>query len=245
MLLAAGKYHQIIKALMKSLVVHQEAAICAVSDQMVQTIRSGHKIYLFGSGHSALLSQSAQLRGGGLANVVPILVTNLMVHENSQLSSLLEKTPGIAAQVLARYEVQTGDMLFVVSNSGVNAVPVEIARLAKERGALIVAICAFAYASANRRGQSSAKLVDSADFILDNGSQKGDAVLNLPQDSGKVCPSSTLINEFIWQCLVAECTSKLVSLVKPLPIYQSLNFEGAAAHNERLVQKMRAFNPHL
>jgi uncharacterized phosphosugar-binding protein len=242
---AAQNYQRIIETLMKDFIVFQDAEINAVSNRMVETIQDGRNIYMFGSGHSSLLPQSAQLRGGGLANVVPMLVTNLLVQENPQLSSLLEKTSGIAEQILARYPLQEGDMLFVISNSGVNAVPVEIARLAKSMGVIVVAICAYTYASAKRPGMNTERLVDVADHILDNGSQQGDAVLDLPKDSGKVCPSSTLINEFIWQCLVAECTHKLVEKVQPLPIYQSLNFEGAAAHNERLVKKMRMVNPHL
>jgi uncharacterized phosphosugar-binding protein len=242
---AAQTYHQIIEVLMKDFVTFQESELNAVSDQMVKTIQNDRNIYLFGSGHSSLLPQSAQLRGGGLANVIPMLVTNLLVQENPQLSSLIEKTSGIAEQILARYPMEMGDMLFVISNSGVNAVPVEIARLAKNKGVLVVGLCAYTYASTKRPNFEAERLVDIADYILDNGSQKGDAVLDLPKDSGKVCPSSTLMNEFIWQCLVAECTNKLVDVVQPLPIYQSLNYEGAAEHNERLVKKMRTVNPHL
>lgn len=242
---AAQTYHHIIETLMKDFIRFQEAELNAVSDQMVQTIQDGRNIFMFGSGHSSLLPQSAQLRGGGLANVVPILVTNLLVQENPQLSSLMEKTSGFAAQILTRYPLQSGDMLFIISNSGVNAVPVEIARLAKRKDVIVVAICAYNYASTIHSDVRGELLVDVADYILDNGSQKGDAVLALPKDSGKVCPSSTLMNEFIWQCLVAGCTTKLVDLVQPLPIYQSLNDEGAVKHNERLVKKMRAVNPHL
>ena len=242
---AAETYYHLIETQMKDFIVFQKAEIESVSNRMVETIQDSRNIYLFGSGHSSLLPQSAQLRGGGLANVVPMLVTNLLVQENPQLSSLLEKTSGIAAQILAHYPLQKGDMLFVISNSGVNAVPVELARLAKSMGVIVVAVCAYTYASAKLPGMNTERLVDVADYILDNGSRKGDAILDLPKGSGKVCPSSTLMNEFIWQCLVAECTYKLVEKVQPLPIYQSLNFEGAAEHNERLVKKMRTVNPHL
>ena len=70
----------------------------------------------------------------GLAAVCPILISGLMLHESATASTWLERTPGVIAAVLERYPLTKGDTLIVFSNSGVNAAPVEIAKIAKERG---------------------------------------------------------------------------------------------------------------
>ena len=83
---------------------------------------------------------SGYARAGGLLSVVPIFYTALMLHESVPLSAKVERTPGLAADLLDRSGIKTGQMLFVYSNSGVNHLPVEMALEAKKRGVVTVTI---------------------------------------------------------------------------------------------------------
>ena len=105
----------------------QREPILAAAKLAADTICNDGIIYVFGSGHSHLLAEEVFYRAGGLACVAPILNEPLMLHESAVNSSTLEKTFGLASSLLAEYDFGPHDLLIVVSNSGVNAVPVEFA----------------------------------------------------------------------------------------------------------------------
>src|SRR5437868_13634470 len=105
----------------------QRAPMEQAAEWMRETLITDHFIYAFGSGHSYTLAEEVFYRAGGLARVVPILDENLMVHKSASASTDWERKEGYARQVLARYPMTTSDLLFIVSNSGRNPVPIEMA----------------------------------------------------------------------------------------------------------------------
>ena len=58
--------------------------------------------------------------------------TNIMLHESATLSSKIERTEGIATEILNKYKITSKDILVIFSNSGVNQVPIESALFAKK-----------------------------------------------------------------------------------------------------------------
>ena len=96
---------------------------------IVETIRKDGMIYLFGTGHSHMLAEEGHFRAGGIAPVCPILSASLMLHESASTGTKLERTTGLGPVILSRYNPTPDDVLVVFSNSGVNAVPVEIASM--------------------------------------------------------------------------------------------------------------------
>ena len=123
----------------------ERAGLDAASDLVADVIARDGLIFVFGCGHSHLPALDAFYRAGGLANVSPILDDDLMLHVGAAKSSRMEKMPGLAAEVFRRYRVTPRDMLVVISASGKNAVPVEMARAAKAAGVATVAITSAAY----------------------------------------------------------------------------------------------------
>lgn len=242
----AQRYLEAIQALQKRVIEGQSDDLLAqVAARMAETIAGDGRLFLFGTGHSHLLAEEAFFRAGGLAAAVPIFSSSLMLHENVELSSRLERTPELAATLLERYRPQAGEMIFIFSNSGVNQLPVEMALRAKERGLFVVAVASLAYAEVAPLSPIGKRLNEAADVALDNGGRPGDALLALEGFAWRVAPSSTIAGALIWNALVAETAARLQAAGHGAPIFASLNMEGAAEHNEALLEKWREKNPHL
>ena len=212
------------------------------AEAIIAAARSDHRIYVFGTGHSHVLAEEVHYRAGGLAITVPILSSTTMLHEGAVASTVYERTEGIVRPIFASYGIKPGDVLFVISNSGVNAAPIEAAKVGREIGATVIAITSVAYSTASAKGRT--RLADLADIVLDNGAPPGDAVLDVPGSDLKVGPVSTAIGVTIMNAILAEVAAKL-SADGDAPIYLSANMPGAKEINERLVERYRPRNPHL
>ena len=133
-------YLQQIRTLIDTLAGTQAGALSAGAEAIADALKNGRFLYAFGTGHSHMMALELFYRAGGLARVCPILDTALMLHDGAVKSSFVERVEGYAAEVLARYPLQKGDVLLIASNSGRNAVPIEMAREAKARGATVIAL---------------------------------------------------------------------------------------------------------
>ena len=122
-------------------------ALDAAADRLADTIAGGGLVHVFGTGHSHLLAEEVFYRAGGLAAIDPILVPSLMLHESAIRSTELERTSGLADELLADVHVASGDTLVVASNSGGNTVTDELAERCRATGASIVAIVSRRHAA--------------------------------------------------------------------------------------------------
>ena len=240
-----SRFLSAIQDLQRNVIESQQELLGRVSGQMVETIRNGKRIFLFGTGHSHMMAEEAFYRAGGLAAAVPILLTDLMLHENAELGGRLERTPGLAAIILDQYQVREGEMLFVYSNSGVNQLPVEIAIAARQRGLAVVAVCSRAYAHVAPLSAIGKRLDEVADMTIDNLGVPGDGMVPVEGSEWRVGPSSTIVGALIWDALVTETIFRLQAAGEELPLYASFNMRGAGEHNQALLKKWGAINPHL
>jgi uncharacterized phosphosugar-binding protein len=236
-------YFRSIQELQVQVINSQQDVLSLVAGQMVETIQRGKRIFIFGTGHSHMLAEETFYRAGGLAAAVPILMTDLMIHENPDLGSRLERTPGLASILLDEYQARQGEMLFVYSNSGVNQLPVEMAYKAVARGLSVVAVCSRAYARVAPLSALGKRLDEVANFVIDNLGLPGDALISLEGMDWRVGPSSTIIGVLIWNALITEVFFRLKALGAEIPVYASGNMPGAAEHNRSLLKKWGAVNP--
>lgn len=207
-----------------------------------EAVRAGGLCYVFGTGHSHLLALDLHYRAGGPAFVVPVLDEDLMLHRGALASTARERESGVAEAVLARYAIGPGDVLVVVSNSGVNAVPVEAARVGRERGAKVIALTSLDYSTAAARGR--VRLADLADVVIDNALPPGDALVALPGTALRAGPGSTAVGAALLQAVFAEVAARL-GAEGPPPIWLSANMPGAEDHNRALAARFGPRNPHL
>jgi uncharacterized phosphosugar-binding protein len=242
---AVERYFQSIQELQRKIIETQKETLVQVATRMAETIRRDRRILTFGTGHSHMLSEEGFFRAGGLAAVVPIFSSVLMLHENADISSKLERTAGLARLLLEAYEPLAGEMLFIFSNSGVNRLPVEMALEAKERGLFVVSISSLKYARTAPLSDLGNRLDEIVDVAIDNGGEPGDALLPVEGVRWRVGPSSTITGALIWNSLVVETVAQLVASGDEAPVIASLNMQGAQSHNQKLLEKWRTLNPHL
>lgn len=190
---------------------------------VADVIKNDGLIFTFGCGHSHLPGLDAFYRAGGLANVSPILDTDLMLHNGAAKSSRMEKMSGIAPEVFRRYTPSEKDLIFIFSASGKNQVPVEMAEIAKKSGVKSVGVSAFSYIGKGGR------LHENVDIAIDCKVPYGDACMDVGEV--KMGGLSTYTACFVLNtCLINGAKLALSEGVKP-PIYISGNVEGGREHN--------------
>lgn len=197
-------------------------------------------IYVFGCGHSHILAEETFYRAGGLACVAPILYPPVMLHEGAAESSRLEKQPGLAAQILEGYSLTKKDMLFCLSTSDANAVPVELAQAVHDRGISTVAICSGAYTQDPPRAPSGKHLHEVADLWLDNLAPHGDATLEIPGSPVRMTPLCTITGAFLLNTVLAQGTELAIRQGAEVPIYLSGNIPGGSEYNKALIQRYQS-----
>ena len=120
-------------------------ALSRAAELVADVIARDGLIFTFGCGHSHLPGLDAFYRAGGLANVSPMLDTDLMLHNGAAKSSRMEKMAGLAPEICRRYVPTEKDLLFVFSASGKNQVPYEMALAARERGVRVIGVSSSSY----------------------------------------------------------------------------------------------------
>jgi len=223
----------------------QGTAIGQAAHAIAESIKSGGIIYLFGTGHSHLLALEGHHRAGGLAPVCPILTSSLMLHESSITAGKLERIVGIAPIILARYQPTSKDVLIVFSNSGVNAVPVEMALSAKKQEMTVIAVISMQYASQAPLSSLGVRLSEVADITIDNLVPPGDVIVDIEDIGLRVGPLSTLTGVFILNAIFTEVAYRLAREGYTPMVYISANMPGATEHNNQLRSIYRNRNPHI
>lgn len=197
-------------------------AIVAAARVISDAIEAQKTWWIFGTGHSHMLAEEVWGRAGGVTAVRPILEPSLMLHEGLEKSSVFERLAGMAEALMGVYPVAAGDVILIISNSGRNAVPVEMASLARERGAKVIALTSRTHTeSVESRAPSGKKLIDLADIVIDNHGVPGDAIVQ--RDGNSVGPTSTVVGALLLQSMVCEVVDMLEASGVSLDIFKSLN----------------------
>jgi uncharacterized phosphosugar-binding protein len=241
----AQMYIEEIRSLLDKVALTQKGEFDKAATRIFDCFKSGGMLYLFGTGHSHMLAEEGHTRAGGFAPVCPILLSSLMLHESAIVSGKLERTVGIGSVILEKYKVNPNDILIIFSNSGVNAVPVELAIDAKRKGLVVIAVTALKYATMLPLGIVGQKLPDIADIVIDNCSPPGDALVEVTETGVCTGPGSTVVGAFILNTILTEVAFRLAVSGYDLPIYISGNMPGANQKNAELIESQRILNPHI
>lgn len=210
------------------------------SEWIATAIEEDRLIHAFGSGHTHILVEEIWCRAGGLAPINPILDPDQMPYTGPFKGSALEKLEGFGTILFDTHDAEAGDVMIVLSNSGRNPTPIEIAFAAKERGLQVIAITSMDYSeNVPSRDPSGKKLYEIADLVIDNAGPLGDALIELEGSKIKAGPSTTVLNALILNAIVCEVASILQEKDIEPPIFVSANLDVPMDHNEKLFEKYK------
>jgi uncharacterized phosphosugar-binding protein len=203
-------------------VAAQEDAIRQAADWFAATILAGRMVHLFGSGHSRILVEEMWPRYGsfpGFHTIVELSLTyhNAVVGANGQRQAMfLENVTGLAERILRNFDLSAQDSALVVSSSGCNRVPIEMAEGFRGRGIRVVAIISRRHAEASAsKDPRGLKLQDFADLVLDTGAPPGDAMVTIPGLPTPVSPGSTVGGCLLVNAIKAEVAERLTRAGHP------------------------------
>lgn len=231
-------YFDFLKTKLNDLVETQSENINKAADMIVESFLKGGRFYAFGTGHSHMIVEELYTRAGGLAFVKPILPSEMMLHELANKSSALERLPGYAKAILDLYPVGENDVFLIISNSGRNSAPVEMAMEAHKRGAKVICITSLKHSTkVTSRQNDGKKLYEVSDLVLDNQAEYGDAAYYVGEWNVPVAGTSDFIGIAIVQTLTVAIASKLAERGEEVPVFRSGNVDGAEEVNLKLHEK--------
>lgn len=223
----------------------QAAAIQAAAETFAEHIQRGNLIHVFGAGHSHMLAEEVFFRAGGLLSFSPLLDPALML-QSAIAAGELERVVDYAPILLGKYAIADTDAILVISYSGINPVPVEVARICKSRGMKVLALTSVSASQGSpARHPSGQRLFDVADIVLDNSGPVGDASLEVPGLNTAVCGLSTIVGATILQSVVYETVRLLHAAGYAPPVLRSLNTHADASVNEDVTKDYRFRLQHL
>ena len=209
---------------------------------LADTTKNDGLIYGFGTGHSHLVVDDAFWRAATPANYCALLEPSATGNSEITKSYQIENMYGLGKIIVDYHRITKNDCMIVISNSGNNIAPVEVAKAAKDKGIPVIAITACEYSNYLKcKHKDGYKLKDVADVVLDNCSLIGDAVCPIEGFPMKVGSSSTIPNIYLQNAILVEMVELLVKEGYEPDVYYNGHMafmdEKYADHNDKLVDK--------
>ena len=249
---AAIAYFEKTTALLESLRKTQLPQIERAADLCADRIAKGGLVFLFGNGHSRMMCEEMIPRQGcypGFVALVELALSNHanIVGTNGLRAPLhLEKFEGYAEEILKGFKFGPHDAMIVISTSGIRPVIVEMALGAKKRGLPVVGILSVAHCRQAASGHSSGKkLIDVADFVIDNQCPPGDCIVELDGLEWRTGPTSTVTGGMIMNMIRCGTAERLVAKGKPPTLLPSHQFVGNTSAQEQLERFYEAYRKSL
>ncbi len=232
----AVAYLQKAQAMLDRILATQLPAIAAAAELCAEAIAAGGLVHCFGTGHSRIPVEELFPRHGSFPGFHPIVELSLTHHTqvvgaNGQRQAMwLERVEGFGEVILRNFNFGPDDVMLIFSNSGANAVVIDVALGAKARGMPLIAVISLDHCRQARPGHSSGKrLPDLADVTIDNCSPAGDAMVAVKGLSDPVGPGSTVGYAAVVNALKVQVADGLVRHGVPPLVLSSSYFIGEAA----------------
>ena len=225
-------YYDKVTALLSGIRSTQAEAISAAGAIVGETVAKGGIVHTFGSGHSAAIAYEAHGRAGGLAAVSAII---------DPLRGLAEKVEGYGPALMTPVRLGENDSMIVISNSGRNPLPIELAAIARQGGLKVIAITSVAHStSVASRHSSGKRLLDLADVVIDNMGEPGDASVAMEGFDIPVGPTSTITGAYIMNEIIIAAVGWMLERGVDPPVFKSANLDGSKEHNAGLRERYNA-----
>jgi len=241
----ANKYANQVLGLIQTVEKTEMNNIRTAAEWIADSMMQDGLLHMFGCGHSHLLVEDIFYRAGGLVPVNPIFETSVMLHEGAVKSSKIERMSGYAQHILDNYKVQPGEVMIVISNSGINSLPIEMALCAKEKGLRVIAISSSSYLGDEARHSSGQRLGEVAHLVIDNHMPHGDALVQLPNSEISMASGSTVVGSAILNMIMVSVAEILIERGIEPQVYVSGNIPGGFERNQAYIEKYKGRIKHL
>ncbi|MGW3861833.1 SIS domain-containing protein [Streptomyces sp. NPDC005047] len=238
----AGQFFDAAIDLLRRVRDEEADGVEAAGTLLADTVERGGRLFAFGAGHSSLAAQDVVYRAGGLALMNLLTVPGVVGVDvmPATLGSALERVDGLASAVLDSSPLREGDVLVIISLSGRNAMPVEMAMNARALGVRTIGVTSVAYASETASRHSSGTfLKDHCDIVLDSKIAVGDAELTLDTVPVPFAPASTVVTSALMQAMMATAAGALADRGIEPPLLRSGNVDGGHDWNGRVLDQYR------
>jgi uncharacterized phosphosugar-binding protein len=236
----AGRFFEAAIGLLRRVRDEDAEQIAAAGTLIADTVADGGRLFAFGAGHSSLAAQDVVYRAGGLALMNLLAVPGAVGVDvmPATLGSALERVDGLAGAVLDSSPLSAGDLLVIISLSGRNALPVEMATNARALGVKVIGVTSLAYASETKsRHGSGTYLKDHCDIVLDSKISVGDAELSVDSIPAPFAPASTVVTTALLQAVMAQAAGALADRGIEPPLLRSGNVDGGHEWNGRVMRE--------
>jgi uncharacterized phosphosugar-binding protein len=211
----------------------QDTALDQAADICTDAIGGGGLVHAFGTGHSRIPVEELFPRYASFPGFHPIVELSMTFHTqvagaNGQRQAMfIERTEGLAAEILANFCFGEQDAMLIFSAGGTTAVPIEMARGARERGMQVIAVTSVEGSTASPSGHSSGtRLLDHADVVLDLCTPPGDGMVHIDGLDVPVGPGSTIAAAAIVNELKVRIARRLVQRGQMPPVITSAAIVG-------------------
>jgi uncharacterized phosphosugar-binding protein len=128
----------------------------------------------------------------------------------------LENVSGFADRILRNFYLTSTDTALIISSSGTNIVPVEMAELFQRKNIKVVSIITNEHSKASESKRADGKkLTDFSNLVLDTGAPAGDAMVYIAGLETPVAPGSTVGGVLLVNCIKAELARILTDAGHP------------------------------
>lgn len=218
------EYTQKLEELLKVAEEKNSDVIKVLARKFADNIEEDKIIHCFGTGHSHMMGIELFARAGGLGNVNALLDPDTLTAFGARRSCAIERTCGMADILYDNYNIQKGDIMIITSNSGRNAMPIEMAMRCKKEGVYVVALTNVAQSSATTsRHPSGKRLFELADAVIDNCVPEGDGMMNI--DGLLTGPASSIVCMMLLNIIATEAIKLVVADGKRPYVFQSQNVD--------------------
>ena len=204
-----------------------------------ESILAGRMVHLFGSGHSRIMVEEMWPRYGSFPGFNPIVELSLTYHNNvvgangQRQAMFLENVSGLAERILRSFGLDEKDCALIVSSSGCNIVPVEMAELFQQKKIKVVALITKEHsATSTSKRADGKKLSDFADLILDTGAPMGDSMIYIDGLETPVSPGSSVGGVILVNSIKAEVANLLTRAGQPPKVLTAGAIVGAEKAKE-------------
>ncbi len=226
-------------SILKSVLRDESQSMERAAAIITESLSEGGVLHVFGAGHGHLFAEELAYRAGGLVPINPIIDYGYtLMGGSASRSTRLERLEGYSRIILENYEFRRGEVILIVSQSGINPGPVEAALAAHEKGLQVAAVTSLGQSrNLPSRHSSGLCLFEIADVVINNHVPTGDALVELQAGFPKVAAVSTVVGAAILQSLVAEVARRLLERGLEPPIWISANVPEGDDHNRKMAGK--------